>query len=58
MDFSCLKTPGLLDLALAILNIVRVNGVQYDDADDEMPPLVADEEIPNVRLCCCVRSKL
>jgi hypothetical protein len=53
MDFSCLKTPGLLDFALAVLN-----GVQYDDADDEMPPLVADEEIPNVRLCRCVRSKL
>jgi hypothetical protein len=58
MDFSCLKILGLLDFALAVLKIVRVNGVQYDDADDEMPPLVADEEIPNVRLCRCVRSKL
>ncbi|KAJ7858218.1 hypothetical protein B0H14DRAFT_2577838 [Mycena olivaceomarginata] len=54
LDFSMLKTPGLLHLALTMLNTAKLTG---DEDDDEIPPLIGDE-IPNVRCCPGVRSKL
>jgi hypothetical protein len=55
LDFSMPKTPGLLHLALTILNAAKLTG---DEDDDEIPPLVDGDEIPNVRCCPGVRSKL